>query len=68
LSVNFLEKAPQAITTLSKIKLWFSVLKTGFSSSKLISLIFTLLNFPPFFKNKSKSFKRIFFGFLACLA
>ena len=37
-------------------------------SSKLISWMFTLLNSPPFFKNKSKSFKRIFFGFLACLA
>ena len=36
--------------------------------SKEISLIFTLLNFPPFFKNRSNNFKRIFFGFRACLA
>ena len=42
--------------------------KTGFSSSKLISLILTLLNLPPIFKNKSNSFNSIFFGLRACLA
>ena len=42
--------------------------KTGFSSSKLISFILTLLNLPPFFKNKSNSFRSIFFGLRACLA
>ena len=31
LSVNFLEKAPQAITILSKVFLSPSVIKTGFS-------------------------------------
>ena len=27
-----------------------------------------LINFPPFFKNNSKNFSKIFFGLLACLA
>ena len=68
LSVSFFEKAPQAITILSKVYLSPSVTKTGFSVSNSISLIFLFSNFPPFFKNNSNNLSKIFLGFRACRA
>ena len=68
LSVSFLENAPHAITALSNTKRCASDIKVGLSPSNSISLIFNLLNFPPFFIKRSKNFNKIFFGFLACLA